>query len=122
MAARVGQYVQVGTQLMAVVPLHAVYVVANYKETQLTNVRPGQAADIEIQANEILRMRARLNEIYVEHTGKTLEENGLGIIEVITDSAARLVVNRASYQLKAEAVGQLIKSLEVALLRRANGD
>ena len=37
---RVGQYVQAGTQLMAVVPLHAVYVVANYKETQLTNVRP----------------------------------------------------------------------------------
>jgi len=55
-------------------------------------------------------------------TGKTLQENGLGIIEVITDSAARLVVNRASYQLKAEAVGQLIKSLEVALLRRASGD
>jgi ATP phosphoribosyltransferase len=55
-------------------------------------------------------------------TGKTLQENGLGIIEVITDSAARLVVNRASYQLKAEAVGQLIKSLGVALLRRASGD
>ena len=55
-------------------------------------------------------------------TGKTLQENGLGIIEVITDSAARLVVNRASYQLKAEAVGQLIKSLEIALLRRASGD
>jgi membrane fusion protein (multidrug efflux system) len=45
---RVGQYVQAGTQLMAVVPLHAVYVVANYKETQLTNVRPGQPADIEV--------------------------------------------------------------------------
>lgn len=29
---RVGQYVQAGTQLMAVVPLHAVYVVANFKE------------------------------------------------------------------------------------------
>ncbi len=45
---RVGQYVQAGTQLMAVVPLHAVYVVANYKETQLTDVRPGQPADIEV--------------------------------------------------------------------------
>lgn len=45
-------------------------------------------------------------------TGKTLQENGLRIIEVIAESAARLVVNRASYQLKAEAVGQLIKSLE----------
>jgi membrane fusion protein, multidrug efflux system len=45
---RVGQYVQAGTQLMAVVPLQAVYVVANYKETQLTDVRPGQPASLEI--------------------------------------------------------------------------
>src|SRR5712675_152942 len=32
----------------------------------------GQAADIEIHAREILRMRQRLNEIYVNHTGQTL--------------------------------------------------
>ena len=45
-------------------------------------------------------------------TGKTLQENGLNIVEVITESVARFVVNRASYQLKAAAVVQLIKSLE----------
>jgi membrane fusion protein (multidrug efflux system) len=39
---RVGQYVQPGTQLLAVVPLAKTYVVANYKETQLADVRPGQ--------------------------------------------------------------------------------
>jgi len=33
----------------------------------------GQATDIEIQAREILAMRARLNNIYVEHTGQPLE-------------------------------------------------
>jgi len=55
-------------------------------------------------------------------TGKTLEENGLSIIEVINESAARLVVNRASYQLKAEAVAQLIRSLDDTLRRRASGD
>ena len=33
----------------------------------------GQATDIEIQAREILRMRARLNDIYVEHTGQKLK-------------------------------------------------
>jgi membrane fusion protein, multidrug efflux system len=38
---RIGQYVQAGTQLMAVVPTQAAYVIANYKETQLTNVRAG---------------------------------------------------------------------------------
>ena len=45
---RVGQYVQVGTQLMSVVPVQGAYVVANYKETQLTDVREGQAVDIEV--------------------------------------------------------------------------
>ncbi|MGD0108606.1 MAG: HlyD family secretion protein [Rhodopila sp.] len=45
---RVGQYVQAGTQLMAVVPLQAVYIVANYKETQLTDVRPGQPVTIDV--------------------------------------------------------------------------
>jgi membrane fusion protein (multidrug efflux system) len=45
---RVGQYVQAGTQLMAVVPVDATYVVANYKETQLTDVRTGQPVEIEV--------------------------------------------------------------------------
>jgi ATP-dependent Clp protease protease subunit len=33
----------------------------------------GQAADIEIQAREILSLRARLNQIYVDHTGKPID-------------------------------------------------
>jgi membrane fusion protein (multidrug efflux system) len=45
---RVGQYVQAGTQLMALVPLRQVYVVANFKETQLTDVQPGQPARIRV--------------------------------------------------------------------------
>jgi membrane fusion protein (multidrug efflux system) len=45
---RVGEYVQAGTQLMAVVPLQAVYITANYKETQLTDVRPGQSVMIYV--------------------------------------------------------------------------
>ncbi len=48
-------------------------------------------------------------------TGRTLAENGLTIVEVITDSSARLVVNRASYQLKAAAVSRLIESLKRGL-------
>src|SRR5208282_4265020 len=45
---RVGQYVQAGTQLMSVVPTEAAYIIANYKETQLTGVHPGQEVDIEV--------------------------------------------------------------------------
>jgi membrane fusion protein (multidrug efflux system) len=46
--AQIGQYVQPGTQLMAVVPLHAVYITANYMETQLTHVRRGQPVTIAV--------------------------------------------------------------------------
>jgi membrane fusion protein (multidrug efflux system) len=49
-ALRVGQYVQAGTQLMALVPLDAVYVVGNFKETQLTQVRPGQPVEITVDS------------------------------------------------------------------------
>jgi membrane fusion protein (multidrug efflux system) len=45
---RVGQFVQAGTQLMSVVPAAGAYVVANYKETQLTDVRQGQPVDIAV--------------------------------------------------------------------------
>ena len=45
---RVGQYVQAGTQLMAVVPAGAAYIVANYKETQLAHVHAGQPASVSV--------------------------------------------------------------------------
>ena len=41
-------YVNVGTNLISVVPLPHVYVIANYQETQLTRVTPGQLVDISI--------------------------------------------------------------------------
>jgi len=45
---RPGQFVQAGTQLMSVVPARGAYVIANYKETQLTNVHEGQAVEIAV--------------------------------------------------------------------------
>ena len=48
-------------------------------------------------------------------TGRTLRENGLTVVDEITESTGRLVVNRASYQLKAQAVGQLVSALRLAL-------
>ncbi|HEX6046933.1 MAG TPA: ATP phosphoribosyltransferase [Pyrinomonadaceae bacterium] len=48
-------------------------------------------------------------------TGRTLRENGLTVVDEITESTGRLVVNRASYQLKAEAVARLVNALRSAL-------
>jgi membrane fusion protein (multidrug efflux system) len=60
---RVGQYVQAGTQLMAVVPLDAVYVVANFKETQLTHVRNGQPVEIRIDSFHDTRLRGHVDSL-----------------------------------------------------------
>ena len=60
---RVGQFVQAGTQLMAVVPLDAVYVVANFKETQLTHVRNGQPVEIEIDSFHGTKLRGHVDSL-----------------------------------------------------------
>ena len=48
-------------------------------------------------------------------TGRTLKENGLEVIDVITETTARLIVNRASFHLKRDEVSQLISELAGAL-------
>jgi membrane fusion protein (multidrug efflux system) len=60
---RVGQYVQAGTQLMAVVPLDAVYVVANFKETQLTYVRNGQPVELRIDSFPGRKLRGHVDSL-----------------------------------------------------------
>jgi membrane fusion protein (multidrug efflux system) len=60
---RVGQFVQAGTQLMALVPLDAVYVVANFKETQLTHVRNGQPVEIRIDSFNSARLRGHVDSL-----------------------------------------------------------
>src|SRR5580704_14913420 len=49
-AGQTGQYVKAGTQLLSLVPLPRVYVTANFKETQLIRMRPGQPAEISVDA------------------------------------------------------------------------
>lgn len=45
-----GQYVQPGTRLMTLVPLSKIYIVANFKETQLALMRPGQPVTVKVDA------------------------------------------------------------------------
>jgi membrane fusion protein (multidrug efflux system) len=49
-SVEVGQVVQVGQPLFAVVSLDDVWVTANFKETQLENMRPGQAVEVDVDA------------------------------------------------------------------------
>jgi membrane fusion protein (multidrug efflux system) len=59
-AGQVGQYVKPGTQLLSLVPLPRVYVTANFKETQLTRMRPGQIAQVAVDAYPDVRLEGRV--------------------------------------------------------------
>ena len=47
---RVGQYVQPGTRLLTVVPVDSIYLVANFKETQIGRMRIGQPVELHVDA------------------------------------------------------------------------
>ncbi|GAB7529526.1 HlyD family secretion protein [Pseudomonas sp. 3A(2025)] len=49
-SVRVGQFAQPGTRLMTIVPLQAIYLVANFKETQIGQMRAGQSVKVHIDA------------------------------------------------------------------------
>jgi len=49
-AVQTGDFVQTGQRLASLVPLDEVYVNANFKETQLARLRPGQSAEIAVDA------------------------------------------------------------------------
>jgi membrane fusion protein (multidrug efflux system) len=49
-SARIGQFVQPGTRLMSIVPVSSVYLVANFKETQIKRMRVGLRAHFKVDA------------------------------------------------------------------------
>lgn len=61
--ARVGQYVRPGQQLMAVVPVAQVYVVANFKETQVARMSPGQPVSIAVDAYPDREVRGHVDSL-----------------------------------------------------------
>jgi membrane fusion protein (multidrug efflux system) len=62
-SVEVGQVVTAGQALLAVVDLDDVWVLANYKETELTDVRPGQPAIVTVDTYPGKKFRARVDSI-----------------------------------------------------------
>jgi ATP-dependent Clp protease protease subunit len=72
----IGQAASMGSLLLAAGQKGKRYALPNSRIMvhQPSGGAQGQATDIEIQAREILALRQRLNNIYVEHTGQELEK------------------------------------------------
>lgn len=60
---QLGQLVRSGAPLMSVVPLQSVYVVANFKETQIENFRPGQSVTIRPDIAHNLRLHGTVDSL-----------------------------------------------------------
>ena len=107
---RVGELVRPGDQLMALVPLPEVYVVANFKETQLDRMRPGQPVELEIDALPDARFEGRV-ESFAPGTGSEFSllppENATGNFTKI--------VQRVPVRIAVPADGQLAGLLRPGL-------
>ncbi len=65
---RLGQYVQPGVRLMSVVPVDQIYLVANFKETQIRRMRVGQPVTVKIDALPDAKIKGRV-ESFAPGTG-----------------------------------------------------
>ena len=97
-SVQVGQNVQAGQPLMAIVPVEKVWVTANFKETQLKNMRPGQPAVITVDAYGGRKYRGHVESI-AGATGSKFSllppENATGnYVKVVQRVPVRIVIEK----------------------------
>ena len=96
-----GQFVAVGTQILAVMPLPKVWVIANFKETQMTKVRVGQRARVTVDAFPDLQLEGRVDG-WSPGTGSTFAllapDNATGnFTKVVQRLPVKIVLDAAPY-------------------------
>jgi membrane fusion protein, multidrug efflux system len=109
-AGQVGQYVKPGTQLLSLVPLPHIYVTANFKETQLTRMRPGQVALVSVDAYPDVTLKGRV-ESFAPGTGA---EFSLLPADNATGNFTK-IVQRVPVRIALPANGPLAKMLRPGL-------
>ncbi|MEG8174458.1 HlyD family efflux transporter periplasmic adaptor subunit, partial [Xanthomonas hortorum pv. gardneri] len=60
---QVGQFLGAGTRTMTIVPQQSLYLVANFKETQVGLMRPGQPAEIEVDALSGVKLHGKIESL-----------------------------------------------------------
>ena len=105
----IGQQVAVGQQIMALVPDNDVWVVANFKETQLKKVRVGQDVEVEVDALSGQKFRGHVDSISAG-TGSTFAllptDNATGnFTKVVQRVAVKIVFDRDQKGIEALRAG-----------------
>ena len=109
----VGDYVQPGQVLVSIVP-ETLYVTANYKESQLTDVRPGQRVTIRIDAFPGLRLTGHVDSIQ-RGTGSQFAllppENATGnFVKVVQRVPVKILLDDPPVELKGLAPGMSVET------------
>lgn len=116
---RIGGYVSAGTRVLAVVPLHDAYIVANYLETQLGDVQQNQPVDIKIDALPGVTLKGKVDSISPA-TGVTFSpispDNATGnYTKVVQRLAVKIVLDKDQADAKRLKVGMsVIPTIETA--------
>ncbi|MFY0728035.1 HlyD family secretion protein [Pseudomonas sp. NFX15] len=63
-AAREGQFVQAGAYLLSIVPDEDIWIQANFKETQIGHMQPGQQAELTFDAYSDTPIKARVDSLF----------------------------------------------------------
>lgn len=96
-AQPVGQYVRPGTRLTMVVPLDSVYVIANYKQTQITDIQPGQPATVATDMFPGTLVYGSVDSIAPateEHLNSQSRDNGIGdFSETVQHVPVKIVID-----------------------------
>ena len=113
---RTGQFVQAGTQLMSVVPVSGAYVVANFKETQLTDVREGQSVAIAVDTFPGRIVHGRVDSI-APASGQEFAllppDNATGnFTKVVQRIPVKIALNRADNSLELRPGMSVIPTIE----------
>jgi membrane fusion protein (multidrug efflux system) len=108
----VGNQIQAGQPLMALVPLENLWIVANYKETQLTNVKPGQKVTIEVDTFSGESLKGRVDSI-MAGTGAAFSlfppENATGnYVKIVQRIPVKIVLNKDQKNLPQLRVGMSV--------------
>jgi membrane fusion protein (multidrug efflux system) len=112
-SVRVGNYVEVGAALLAVVPLDEAFVEANFRETQLRHVHPGQEATITVDTLPGIRLHGHVESI-APASGVTFAaiapENGTGnFTKIVQRLPVKIKIDAGQPDTRALRVGMSVQ-------------
>ena len=89
----------------------------NVTRSYFEKIRKESVEIIKLNGSVELAPLIGLAEVIVDivESGRTLEENGLGVLETISDISARVVVNRVSMKMKAKKIGDMLDAIRSVL-------